>query len=66
MEEMKLPVGRSLGKILHSKLITLTQTQKQQQAQTVPDGSEDGDAFAIPLLQVILERAPFCPTLQPY
>jgi hypothetical protein len=67
MTEMKLPGRRSLGKILHPKLIllptTLTHDTETMAAQTIQDESKDGGVLAIPLLH---ETVPFSPTLRTY
>lgn len=68
MEEMKLPGGRSWGKILHPKLslfpTTLTHNTETLAGpnNTGQDVSEDGGVLALPLLETV----PFSPTLRPY
>lgn len=70
MEEMKLPGGRSLGKILHPKLIllptTLTHDTETMAGPNNTGQGEDGGALANPILQEILETVPFSPTLRTY
>lgn len=54
-EEMRLPVGRNLGKILHPKLIlfpaTLTHDTETLGGPAIQGGTKDGGSRAIPLSQ---------------